>query len=70
MTKTPVALGVAGSVLGAIGGLGVLAIVWRSAEHLNEWGDEHMGAACAIQLGTVLVGAVVGGILGHFMARR
>jgi len=56
--------------MGAIGSFAVVAVVWRSFPSLNEWGDEHMGAACAIQLGSILLGAIVGGVLGRVVCRR
>jgi hypothetical protein len=61
---------VAGAVIGAIVGFAVVVIVWRSFESLNEWGDDHMGTACSIQLGSMLLGAIVGGFLGDAAGRR
>ena len=68
VTNARIALS-AGTVLGALLGLGVVVVVWNAVEHLNEWGDDHMGAACAIQLGSVLAGAILGGTVGQFMTR-
>lgn len=59
----------AGAIAGGCGTLAVDALIWRSSPHLNEWGDENMGNACAIHLGAALVGAFVGGMLGHRLAR-
>jgi hypothetical protein len=62
-------LATAGAIAGGGGTLAIDALIWRSSPHLNEWGDENMGNACAIHLGAVLLGAFVGGMLGHRLAR-
>jgi hypothetical protein len=39
-------------------------------EWFSDWGDEHMVAGMSLSLGSLLLGAVTGGFLGHRLSRR